>query len=238
VRVRRFPLTPFSIILILVLVAVLILLVPLILLGIIGGALESLGFSGGTILLIIIAILAGSFINIPVTRIKGARKPEYVFRNRFGRIYDMHDSEDTVVAVNVGGAVIPVLISLYLFLNVAISASLFPDPAAVILAALAGICIVAGATHAAARVVPGLGITTPFYVAPLVALLCAIVLEFSNPMAGPVIAFVAGTLGTLVGADLLNVRYLGRIGAPMVSIGGAGTFDGIFLSGVLAAFLA
>ena len=234
---RQFSLNPFSIILILVLVAVLILLVPLILLGIIGGALESLGFSVGTILLIIIAILAGSFINIPVTRIKGARKPDYVFRNRFGRIYDMHDAEDTVVAVNVGGAVMPVLISLYLFLNVATSA-VFPDPGAVILAALVGICIVAGATHAAARVVPGVGITTPFYVAPLVALLCAIVLEFSNPMAGPVIAFVAGTLGTLVGADLLNVRYLGRIGAPMVSIGGAGTFDGIFLSGVLAAFLA
>ncbi len=234
---RQFSLNPFSIILILVLVAVLILLVPLILLGIIGGALESLGFSVGTILLIIIAILAGSFINIPVTRIKGARKPDYVFRNRFGRIYDMHDCEDTVVAVNVGGAVMPVLISLYLFLNVATSA-VFPDPGAVILAALVGICIVAGATHAAARVVPVVGITTPFYVAPLVAFLCAIVLEFSNPMAGPVIAFVAGTLGTLVGADLLNVRYLGRIGAPMVSIGGAGTFDGIFLSGVLAAFLA
>ena len=234
---RQFSLNPFSIILILVLVAVLILLVPLILLGIIGGALESLGFSVGTILLIIVAILAGSFINIPVTKIKGARKPDYVFRNRFGRIYDMHDAEDTVVAVNVGGAVMPVLISLSLFLNVATSA-VFPDPGAVILAALVGICIVAGATHAAARVVPGVGITTPFYVAPLAALLCAIVLEFSNPMAGPVIAFVAGTLGTLVGADLLNVRYLGRIGAPMVSIGGAGTFDGIFLSGVLAAFLA
>ncbi len=234
---RQFSLNPFSIILILVLVALFILLVPLILLGIIGGALESLGFSGGMILLLILAILVGSFINIPITKIKGARKPDYVFRNRFGRVYNMHDSEDTVVAINVGGAVIPVLISLYLFLNVATSAALFPDPGAVIAAALAGICIVAGATHAAARVVPGLGITTPFYVAPLVALLCGVVLEFSNPMAGPVIAFAAGTLGTLVGADLLNVRYLGRIGSPMVSIGGAGTFDGIFLSGVLAAFL-
>lgn len=237
-RVRQFSLNPFSIILILVLVAVLILLVPLILLGIIGGAMESLGFSGGMILLLIVGILAGSFINIPITKIKGARKPDYVFRNRFGRVYNIPDSDDTVVAVNVGGAVIPILISLYLFLNVATNAAAFPGPGAVMLAALAGICIVAGATHAAARVVPGLGITTPFYVAPLVALLCGVVLEFSNPMAGPVIAFVAGTLGTLVGADLLNARYLGHIGSPMVSIGGAGTFDGIFLSGVLAAFLA
>ena len=235
---REYSFNPFSIILILVLVAVLILLVPLLLLGIIGGALESLGFSGGTILLLIVAILAGSFINIPVTRIRGARKPDYVFRTRFGRVYNVHNSDDTVVAVNVGGAVIPVLISLYLFLDVATSTAVFPDPGAVILAALAGVCIVAGATHAAARVVPGIGITTPFYIAPLMALLCGIVLQFSNPMAGPVIAFVSGTLGTLVGADLLNIRHLGRIGSPMVSIGGAGTFDGIFLSGVLAAFLA
>jgi len=236
--VRRFDFSPLSILLILLLVAILILLVPLLLLGIIGGALVSLGFSGGMILLLIVAILAGSFINIPVTKIKGARRPDGVFRNRFGRVHTIPDSDDTVIAVNVGGAVIPVLISLYLLLNVATSAALFPVPRAVILAALAGVCIVAGATHAAARVVPGLGITTPFYVAPLTALLCAVVLAFSNPFAGPVIAFVAGTLGTLIGADLLNVRYLGRIGSPMVSIGGAGTFDGIFLSGVLAAFLA
>ncbi|MBT8508041.1 hypothetical protein AZH53_06430 [Methanomicrobiaceae archaeon CYW5] len=235
---RQYYFNPFSIILILFLIAILIFLIPLLLLGIIGGALESLGFSGWTILLLIVSIIAGSFINIPLTKIKGARKPDYVFRNRFGRVYTVHDSDDTVVAVNVGGAVIPVLISLYMFLNVATNAAAFPDPGAVILAALAGICIVAGATHAAARVVPGLGIATPFYVAPVVALLCGVVLEFSNPLAGPVIAFVAGTIGTLVGADLLNIRHLGRVGAPMVSIGGAGTFDGIFLSGVLAAFLA
>ena len=235
---RQYYFNPFSIILILFFIAILIFLIPLLLLGIIGGALESLGFSGGMILLLIIAIIAGSFINIPLTKIEGARKPDYVFRNRFGRVYTVHDSDDTVVAINVGGAVIPVLISLYMFLNVAINVAAFPDPGAVIVAAIVGICLVAGATHAAARVVPGLGITTPFYVAPVVALLCGLVLEFSNPLAGPVIAFVAGTVGTLVGADLMNIRYLGRVGAPMVSIGGAGTFDGIFLSGVLAAFLA
>jgi Protein of unknown function (DUF1614) len=45
-------------------------------------------------------------------------------------------------------------------------------------------------------------------------------------------------LGTLIGADLLNLDKVQGLGAPMASIGGAGTFDGIFLTGVLAALIA
>jgi len=55
------------------------------------------------------------------------------------------------------------------------------------------------------------------------------------PVAAPVIAYVSGTLGTLIGADLLNLKRLGELGAPVASIGGAGTFDGVFLSGIIAA---
>lgn len=96
----------------------------------------------------------------------------------------------------------------------------------------------AGITHSVAKVVPGMGIATPIYIPPLCALICGIVLSFGDPLAAPPIAFASGTMGTLIGADLLNWRHLDKIGAPMVSIGGAGTFDGIFLSGILAAFLA
>jgi len=49
---------------------------------------------------------------------------------------------------------------------------------------------------------------------------------------------VSGSMGTLIGADLLNLRQFWRLGAPMVSIGGAGTFDGVFLTGILAGLLA
>jgi uncharacterized membrane protein len=48
-------------------------------------------------------------------------------------------------------------------------------------------------------------------------------------------------LGTLLGADILhlaNTRTLNRLRSPMLSIGGAGTFDGIFLTGILAVLLA
>ncbi|TDA34704.1 MAG: hypothetical protein DSO02_02190, partial [Hadesarchaea archaeon] len=51
------------------------------------------------------------------------------------------------------------------------------------------------------------------------------------------LAYLSGTLGTLVGADLMNLNKVERLGAPVVSIGGAGTFDGIFLTGIFSVLL-
>jgi uncharacterized membrane protein len=42
----------------------------------------------------------------------------------------------------------------------------------------------------------------------------------------------------LIGADLTNLDKVRGLGAPVASIGGAGTFDGIFLTGILAVLLA
>jgi uncharacterized membrane protein len=52
------------------------------------------------------------------------------------------------------------------------------------------------------------------------------------------LTYISGSLGTLIGADLLNLDKVQGLGAPVVSIGGAGTFDGIFLTGVLAVLFA
>ena len=52
------------------------------------------------------------------------------------------------------------------------------------------------------------------------------------------LAYIAGSLGTLIGADLSNLGQVRGLGAPVASIGGAGTFDGIFLTGILAVMLA
>jgi uncharacterized membrane protein len=57
------------------------------------------------------------------------------------------------------------------------------------------------------------------------------------PGAAPVVAYIAGTLGTLVGADLLHLPDLERFEAQLLSIGGAGVHDGIFFAGVVAALL-
>jgi uncharacterized membrane protein len=54
----------------------------------------------------------------------------------------------------------------------------------------------------------------------------------------PPLAYVAGSMGALIGADLLNLPRIAHIGAPVVSIGGAGTFDGVFLTGIIAGLLA
>ena len=51
-------------------------------------------------------------------------------------------------------------------------------------------------------------------------------------------AYVAGTTGVLIGADLLRINDIRQLGAPSASIGGAGTFDGIFLTGIVAVLLA
>src|SRR5437016_638976 len=42
----------------------------------------------------------------------------------------------------------------------------------------------------------------------------------------------------VVGADVLNLGRIAELGAPMISIGGAGTFDGVFLTGIIAGLLA
>jgi uncharacterized membrane protein len=41
-----------------------------------------------------------------------------------------------------------------------------------------------------------------------------------------------------LGADLANLGKVRKLGAPVASIGGAGTFDGIFIAGVTAVLLA
>ncbi|HBP90739.1 MAG TPA: hypothetical protein DD706_23965, partial [Nitrospiraceae bacterium] len=70
---------------------------------------------------------------------------------------------------------------------------------------------------------------------PLVAALTALLLA---PDEAPSVAFIAGVLGPLLGADVLHMREIPNIATGMASIGGAGTFDGIVLSGILAAYLA
>jgi len=52
------------------------------------------------------------------------------------------------------------------------------------------------------------------------------------------LAYIGGSMGTLIGADLLNLDKAQGLGAPVISIGGAGTFDGIFVTGVLAVLIA
>lgn len=242
----RVVFNPFSPLMFLFLVALLILagivifLLPFLFLTAIGATFAKLGFSWREALLILLLTLGGSFINIPVrtlTCCPTAPAPDrYVAM--YGRLYRIpQQTQKTVLAVNVGGALIPLAISLYLLYDsVVISADYV-----VLGLALVGVAIVTVVTKIVARPVPGLGIATPFFIPPFAALFAALILAtFAGnvPAAAVIIAYVSGTLGTLIGADLLNLHRIAELGAPMASIGGAGTFDGIFLSGIIAALLA
>lgn len=119
---------------------------------------------------------------------------------------------------------VPTLLSLYLLLK-----------AAPWVSALVATAFMIAVTHRLAKPVRGVGIALPAFAPPLLAALVSMVVAYDH---APVVAYISGTLGSLVGADLINLKKIGSLEAPVASIGGAGTFDGIFLNGILAVLLA
>ena len=219
------PLTPgfFSI-----LVALFVgLLVVLVVIGALRHAYLSLGVSPGTAMLLLLGSLIGSYFNIPIA----ALPPEQVESDKviefFGMQYTVPVVENlpgTVIAINVGGAVIPTIMSLYLLANRRLWGL-----------GVIAIAIVAVVLHWLSDPVPGVGIAVPIFFPAIVTAIVSLVLSRTN--AAP-LAYIAGSLGTLIGADLTNMDKVAGLGAPVASIGGAGTFDGIFLTGILAVLLA
>lgn len=192
-------------------------------------AFQRIGFTRLEVVLILIGTFLGSAVNIPFHKVKSVSRILKLEEVRFfGITYRIPhfamEEASTIVAVNLGGALIPTAVSLYLI------HSHMQQLGQILL----GVAITAVVVHLVARRVPGLGITTPAFIPPITAALVAYIL---SPAAPSVVAYVAGTLGTLIGADLTNLRDIATLGAPVVSIGGAGTFDGVFLSGILAALL-
>ena len=184
------------------------------------------GLSSPAALFMLFASLAGSYVNIPLFWLHGRPVVSDQEVDFFGVHYIVPVAEwqGTVVAVNVGGCVIPVLLSLYILTKYDLW----------VLGAI-GTAIVAIITHQMATPVHGVGIALPIFVPPIVTAVVAVLL--SRRYAGP-LAYVSGSLGVLIGADLSNLSKVATLGAPVASIGGAGTFDGIFLTGVLAVLLA
>ena len=232
----RIIFNPFTSLALLLLLGAAILILPLLFLSLIGTAFYKLGFSWIQVVLIVLATLAGSFVNIPLTRIRNRQAAvEIRFDEWSGRLYRVHAaSPTTTIAVNVGGAILPVCISI-LLVSTAVreEASSYP-----FILSCIGIAAVALVTKMLARPVRGIGIATPFFVPPLAAALAGLILAGNVGIDAAVIAYASGTIGTLIGADIGNLHRIHDIGAPVVSIGGAGTFDGIFLSGIIAAILA
>ena len=219
--------TPFSAYQFLLLLFALILVVIIIQVGAFTMALDKLGLSTHSAMLLLACTLMGSAINLPLFSMQADEPSEEagkMFRGLlFGR--PMPFTGRTIVAVNVGGALIPVSFSIYLILTNQL-------PLTQVVAAIA---IVTLCCRLFSRPIPGLGIGIPVFIAPVTAALTALLLapENSAPM-----AYICGTLGVLIGADLMRLPDIRKLGAPVASIGGAGTFDGIFFTGIVAVLLA
>jgi uncharacterized membrane protein len=186
----------------------------------------SLGVSSRGAIFLLIGSLIGSLFNIPVAQLPPERMVSDRVVDFFGMAYQVPvvGYSHPIIAVNVGGAVIPTLMSIYLLAKHELWGRGLLATAAVALL-----------IHWLANPVAGVGIAVPVFVPALITAVVALVLsrEYAAPL-----AYIAGSLGTLIGADLTNLDKVRGLGAPIASIGGAGTFDGIFLTGILAVLLA
>lgn len=189
--------------------------------NIFGLSFQLLGLSPHAGLLLVIGSLAGSVINIPffrreidIAREQRAWLPWFFFRPPV--------VSEQIVALNVGGALIPCGLALYLMPRVA------PGPAIVVTA------LVAGVSRLFARSKKRTGVTVPALLAPLLAGALAVLLARHQTAA---VAYIGGALGTLIGAYLLNLPAVVNTSAGLLSIGGAGVYESIFLVGIVAMLL-
>nr|WP_276747119.1 DUF1614 domain-containing protein [Chlorogloeopsis fritschii] len=189
-------------------------------------AVAKLGFSPSIAFILLTLVILGSTINIPLYRTEStvAVADDFIdlWLREFWGIPLRKVQRSTVVALNVGGGLIPVLLALYQFTQ------------GNALAILLVTAIVTVVSYYASRVVPGIGIQMNPLLAPLTAVVSAMLLVPSH--AAPV-AFAGGILGTLIGADLLHLKDIQAKSSGVLSIGGAGVFDGIALCGLFALLL-
>ncbi len=205
-----------------------IFLVALLQVGIVTVAVEKLGLSTEAVILLLFGSLLGSAVNLPLFTME-ATPPPSIQRHPLYQLGLLRPAQpftgQTVVAINLGGGVIPLSFATYLWAHHALA---FP-------LVLTSVAIVAIISYFASQPVPGVGVAMPLFVGPFAAAITALLLggEQSAPL-----AYICGTFGVVVGADLLHMGDIRRMGAPQAAIGGAGTFDGIYVTGIIAVLLA
>jgi uncharacterized membrane protein len=222
---RTYVYNPFSPVTTAFVIFTVVVLFIFVFLGLISAAFGRIGFSAEAVVLLLFAVLVGSFFNIPLFTFE-AREP--VMREAFVTVFGMTyrvppaavGSRKTVIAINVGGAVIPSIVSLYLLVR-------FPEVTGF---AIVGVALVSIISHLISKPVQGVGIVSPALVSPLVAaiyttIVLALFPSVENAFA---LAYICGVLGTLIGADLTNLGAIKQIGAPIASIGAPGPLMGFF----------
>jgi uncharacterized membrane protein len=221
---------------IILLILLIIVMVPLLFLGMIGAAFTRLGLSWISALAVVLLIILGSTVNIPVYTVKR----EMIRMDHGGVSLDdpfnawpRGDAWDTVISVNLGGAVIPVCLALYvLFISFPLIAAPLP------LLLVPGIIAVSLVTCASTRALPGIGLQVPLLIPALSALLIGLVVTGSPGLTASVVAMASGIFGVLVGGNLAQYKKIRDLGVPAVSIGGSGTFGAMLFCCILPALVA
>lgn len=212
---------------------VMLILLPFFLAEVMLSALGKLGLNAQQSVMAVIGIFLGSMVNIPITRFENEGRVEGSSSNMFGLerqlFSSMRQHNSTLLAVNLGGCVIPLMIALYQIVRLTELGAHYILGCGVAVVANIIIC------RFTARPVKNMGIAIPALVPAIAAALLALLFV---PDQAPSVAFTAGVLGPLIGADLFHLNEIKNMGTPIASIGGAGTFDGIVLSGIVATLLA
>jgi len=218
---------PLALPFLLILFFLFIFLIVMIEVGVLGYAYQKIGIGRRDVFALLLFSLLGSYVNIPLAKLPA----EHILSGQLITFYGMRyvvptvtNWPSTVIAVNLGGAVIPAILSFYLIIKNRLY-----------FRSLLAVGIVAAVCHYMAHPIPGVGIAEPTFIPPLLTTVLALLMSRGN---APPLAYIAGSLGVLIGADLLNLDKIRGLGAPVASIGGAGTFDGIFLTGIVAVLLA
>lgn len=216
----------FQVVLVAVMVVGLSVLLALGQLELLGLAFNALGLSRSATYALVSASMIGSLVNVPLCRIAKTRSdywnqrwPQWNLRWPRGTVND-----STTVLLNLGGGLIPVAFAMYLLVQQSI-------PLTDLTTALA---LVTLTSYAFSHVETGMGVMMPAMVAPFATALAALWLMPVNPAP---LAYVSGTLGVLLGADVLRLRQATQQDCAAVSIGGAGPLDGVFITGILAVLL-
>lgn len=205
-------------------------------------AFVQVGFSHWHAILMVFGSLVGSSVNIPLHGGTITSYPPLFMQiatqlSSITGVSFASGFHPVALAINMGGCIIPVVVSLAILIKCQVSTS----------RAILGTLIVAMVTYRMAMPVANEGILLPVYVSPTLAAVCGLVLA-RRFQAAPALAYISGTVGTLLGADifsLLTPGVLAQMAPPepnapslTLSIGGAGVIDGIFLTGIIAVLLA
>lgn len=185
-------------------------------------AFNDMGFSTvEAILIVFVSFLLGSGIIDEYIGINVSNIPLFRYQTNW------------MVGINVGGAVIPIVLSIYLFIKNKIK------PFRILL----GIGIVTLVTFFVTSPDPEKGIVSafPYWILPIiVASGLSILLTWTEKKKAAPLAYIIGTLGVLLGADGLHLMSLLQYETQTMRsavIGGASVFDMVFITGILAVFL-